>query len=201
MTENRFQSKKGKGRDVMEPSTDKKVKILQAATELFSRYGVRNTTVDQIAKRAGIGKGTIYYYYPDKTAILRDCFTRHLEATRREAVLANQDEPDVLLRLRKILQFIGDEQAHDPLTSMLMEEYKDFRSVEVRECLREAEHGSVEMVNSLLQEGIDKGQFQELPLPLTSFLLVRMWFAYKFDYEGQRQEDQFMQLISQFFKR
>ncbi|HDR6919641.1 TPA: TetR/AcrR family transcriptional regulator, partial [Bacillus thuringiensis] len=57
---------------------NKKMKIIQSATILFSTRGVRNTTVDEIAKTAKVGKGTIYYYYTDKTEILCDCYMRHI---------------------------------------------------------------------------------------------------------------------------
>ncbi|MED2922954.1 TetR/AcrR family transcriptional regulator, partial [Bacillus thuringiensis] len=40
---------------------NKKMKIIQSATILFSTRGVRNTTVDEIAKTAKVGKVTIYY--------------------------------------------------------------------------------------------------------------------------------------------
>ena len=61
-----------------------KMKIIQSATILFSTRGVRNTTVDEIAKTAKVGKGTIYYYYTDKTEILCDCYMRHIQLKRSQ---------------------------------------------------------------------------------------------------------------------
>ena len=37
--------------------------IQAAAEKLFLHYGFRKTSVDQIAREAGIGKGTIYNYF------------------------------------------------------------------------------------------------------------------------------------------
>ena len=45
---------------------EKKLKILKKAKELFFIYGVKKTTVDEIAKAAGISKGTIYLYFSSK---------------------------------------------------------------------------------------------------------------------------------------
>ncbi len=50
----------------------KKVKVLESAKELFFLYGVKKTTVDEIAKRAGVGKGTIYLYFSSKEDILSE---------------------------------------------------------------------------------------------------------------------------------
>ncbi len=63
---------------------NKKMKIIQSATILFSTRGVRSTTVDEIAKKAKVGKGTIYYYYTDKTEILCDCYMRHIQLIRSQ---------------------------------------------------------------------------------------------------------------------
>lgn len=44
--------------------------ILDALQELLRTNDIQNITVSDIAKKAGIGKGSIYYYYPSKDAIV-----------------------------------------------------------------------------------------------------------------------------------
>jgi len=43
--------------------------ILQAAEELFLKDGFAKTTVEDILRRAGIGTGSFYDYFPNKTAV------------------------------------------------------------------------------------------------------------------------------------
>ena len=45
-------------------------RIFQSAFELFLEKGFRHTTVDDIARRADVGKGTVFNYFPRKTTIL-----------------------------------------------------------------------------------------------------------------------------------
>ena len=47
-------------------------KIFEIAGRLFKEKGFENTTVDEITREAGIGKGTFFNYYPTKEAILVD---------------------------------------------------------------------------------------------------------------------------------
>lgn len=50
----------------------KKIKldtILQSAKKVFEKYGYQKTSIDDIAKEAMIGKGTIYYYFNSKEDI------------------------------------------------------------------------------------------------------------------------------------
>ncbi len=51
------------------PMNDKKDRIYQAAIEVFAHHGFENTTVDEIAQKAKIAKGTIYYHFKSKDDI------------------------------------------------------------------------------------------------------------------------------------
>lgn len=49
----------------------KEVEILKAAKELFMQYGVKKTTIDDIAKTANIAKGSVYLIFSSKEALFR----------------------------------------------------------------------------------------------------------------------------------
>lgn len=53
----------------------KKKEIVMAALSVFTKKGVKKTTISEIAIAAGIGKGTIYEYFKNKDDILQYSFT------------------------------------------------------------------------------------------------------------------------------
>lgn len=55
--------------------------IMDAALELFLLYGLRRTTLGQIAKQAGVGRPTLYRRFADKDAVIQAVFMR--EARRQ----------------------------------------------------------------------------------------------------------------------
>jgi AcrR family transcriptional regulator len=55
--------------------------IIAAADRLLARYGYRRMTVDDIAREADIGKGTIYLHFPSKEAVILSVVNRHIEST------------------------------------------------------------------------------------------------------------------------
>ena len=61
-----------------------KRKIKDAATAEFTRHGPAGTTVERIAKRAGVNKERVYNYFGSKdrlfSAVLRDELTKAAEA-------------------------------------------------------------------------------------------------------------------------
>ena len=54
-------------------------KILKAAVNIFSRKGFHQAQVEEIARRAGVGKGTIYLYYPGKSELFAAAVSEGLE--------------------------------------------------------------------------------------------------------------------------
>jgi AcrR family transcriptional regulator len=55
---------------------DMRDQIIDAANRLIERYGYRKTTIEDIAREAGIGKGTVYLYFPSKEEVALSCCGR-----------------------------------------------------------------------------------------------------------------------------
>jgi AcrR family transcriptional regulator len=51
-------------------------RILDAAAALLVRWGYRKTTIDDVAREAGVGKGTIYLHWKDKNELFRAAIWR-----------------------------------------------------------------------------------------------------------------------------
>ncbi|MDE2293726.1 MAG: TetR/AcrR family transcriptional regulator [Elusimicrobia bacterium] len=58
----------------MNASPDKKELILDAARRLLVERGYQDIVLDQVAKHAGVAKGTLFLYYPSKDALLAAAF-------------------------------------------------------------------------------------------------------------------------------
>ncbi|WP_375688545.1 TetR/AcrR family transcriptional regulator [Pseudooceanicola sp. LIPI14-2-Ac024] len=73
---NKTDSKSPKFRRRAEARPDE---VLDAALALFTEQGYARTTVDQVARRAGFSKGTVYLYFSSKEAILEGLVRRAVE--------------------------------------------------------------------------------------------------------------------------
>ena len=51
---------------ITEKQQSKRTNILDAAYELFIEKSFKNTSIDDVVKKAGIAKGTFYLYFKDK---------------------------------------------------------------------------------------------------------------------------------------
>ncbi len=69
-----------------------RVRILQAAGELFAARGL-GVTLDDVARHAGVGVGTVYRRFPDKETLIDALFEQRIETVSAiaEAALAEPD--------------------------------------------------------------------------------------------------------------
>ena len=92
---------------------ERKERLSAAALTLFRSQGYESTTVDQIARRAGLAKGTFFNYFPTKDAILRYLGTR--EVGRLGAASLSTGDNSALGKLRHVMYALGTslEKDHD----------------------------------------------------------------------------------------
>ncbi|WIW89484.1 TetR/AcrR family transcriptional regulator [Sphingobium sp. V4] len=73
---------------------DRKEAVLNAASHLFVANGYMSTTMDDIAATVSLNKGTLYYYYESKSAILFDIIYRGEEGRLAMARVASDRAAD-----------------------------------------------------------------------------------------------------------
>ncbi|MBP0960950.1 MAG: TetR/AcrR family transcriptional regulator [Oscillospiraceae bacterium] len=78
---------------VDEKKLQKRNSLLQTAFELFTTKGVVNTSISDIADRAGVAKGTFYLYFKDKIDIKNKLIGHKTEKLFEKAVEALEKEP------------------------------------------------------------------------------------------------------------
>lgn len=76
--------------------------ILQAAITLFNENGYDNTSIEQISKAAGVGKGTVYSYFQTKKDIIKGFCEFELEQVHNELVAQSNPNRTVLEQMLTI---------------------------------------------------------------------------------------------------
>ncbi|MEU2227755.1 TetR/AcrR family transcriptional regulator [Streptomyces sp. NPDC018347] len=73
-------------------------RLLKVASEAFAAHG-ENASLDDIAKRAGVGSGTLYRHFPTRQALLEAAYVDRIEAlgTRADELAAQRPPGEALL--------------------------------------------------------------------------------------------------------
>jgi AcrR family transcriptional regulator len=95
-------------------------RLLSAAMAAFTEHGADDASLEEIARRAGVGIGTLYRHFPTRQALLEAVYRDQVEALRARAEELNEsDAPGEALAawLRALVAFSSTKQN---LTSALL---------------------------------------------------------------------------------
>lgn len=156
------------------PDLKKYDRILDALHQLLEDQTLQNISVSDIAKKAGIGKGSIYYYFPSKEAILDALIERNYEKPLKTAKsLAGQTEISPFTRMAMILQacrnssdaFLSQDNtvtANAQESAFLHQKYMNHLIAELKPSLTE-----------IIRQGIAAGEIHfEYPAALAEIVLI-----------------------------
>jgi AcrR family transcriptional regulator len=130
--------------------------LLQTAFDLFAAHGYDNVTMEQIAARADVAKGTLYNHYPVKEALLRDRFHADLGAALPGLFAQMQALPGCVARLRA---FLHANAAYSERFKDYLAHYIHYRlSQPLAALAREERSGLDQVYAQLLAEGQASGE-------------------------------------------
>lgn len=87
------QSSAGQG-PPLQQREQREERILDAAAALLVRWGYRKTTIDDVAREAGVGKGTIYLHWKDKNELFRAAIMRANQLLGKDIMQRIADDPE-----------------------------------------------------------------------------------------------------------
>ncbi len=168
-------------------STDRRQDILDAATKSFSLFGYKATTMNQVAKLANVGKGTIYTFFKNKEELFDEIVTnmiRDMEVAANQAIRSsNTFQENVHLSLYEMLEFRMEHQ----LTIKLFQEERDIGTPIVQDVMQKVENTILQIIKNKIERAIEKGEIKDCDPELTAFVLVKLYIALIFDWEKRRE--------------
>lgn len=161
-------------------SDEKRERILRTATQLFAERGFNRTDMEEIAKRSGVAKGSLYNYFRSKDALFlhvcRDAIDRSRKATWGE-VPDHWDIYEVvdhIFRSHARFEFSFPEyhRLHLNFSSSRMERFADKLPLE-------SEQHTSRRLKHLLQEGMREGIVRGgLDVSMTAFMINSLYILF-----------------------
>jgi len=159
---------------------EKRCDIARASIELFAHKGIAQTSIDEIAKSAGVAKGTIYLYFKNKEEIIFaiwDMLAQRHQDIFQKRITETMSAKEKILEL---FNFTECEEDHDK--EQILTLYQHFLSTMLvdKTGLYTAYFESFfqrdyKTISTCLQEGINKGELKPHDVDkLTQTIIVFM---------------------------
>lgn len=158
----------------MKSYKEKEILILTVAWDLFTEKGFHDTKISEIAKKAGIGKGTVYEYFKSKEDLIQEMIVYYVSEShwKLSAALEEIENPQEQL----IFMARNDiERGMDLFkTIKVLQMIDNFDKCQVRESVMMIMARRMTLIRKVIQDGIDQGYFAPSNLALTELMYTGM---------------------------
>lgn len=144
--------------------SERRAQILRAARAVFVERGLLAARVEDIARRAGLSKGAVYFYYSSKRDLFLALVREEQETTYRFLEDAEHDDRPAGVKLldlgRQYIDYFAGLKT--PPRFFLMCSEAAIRDEEIREELHATHQRFVDATTRILAQGMAEGTFREL---------------------------------------
>jgi len=144
--------------------------VLDAAMALFIEKGFASTRVEDIARAAGLSKGTVYLYFPSKEALLEALVRRAIVPIADTALSALRDyEGDPRIVMNMVLKMLAGRLSDPKIIAMpklIFREVIGFPEL-ARMYRREVLDRVIPAMEALIRRGIEQGYLRQVDPNLT----------------------------------
>jgi len=182
---------------------EKRDRILQAAERVFTRFGYKKATMQEIAAEAGISKGSIYMFFKSKEELFRTLVRRNVRRGWEliEKAAESESNPREKIRAAMLAKLIYAQKlvSVKEVSERLFEEVRSFIEKE----LKWLEEREAELLERTLIEGQRRRIFVRFPdVKLVAYAIVRVsseleipWVLAKRRVDVKRKLEVFLDLL------
>ena len=147
--------------------------IIDAALEVFGECGLANARLQDIADRAGVSKGTIYLYFPNKEELFREVVRQTAVArieAREQKVTQGTPTEQLCSAMRGYWQFVRT-PAFSTIHRLVLGELHQFPDLATFYANEVTARG-LKLLSGIIQRGVDSGEFREIDPMVAARMLV-----------------------------
>lgn len=147
-------------------------KILKTASELFAEKGYDGTIMDELCKRSGVNKASIYYYYKDKSNLYEVVLTRMFSKVAEQVITAVSNYTTPLEKLKSFIETFAEEtyQNKQMPAALMREIASGGKNMPVP--ARKQMQRILQTLSSILNEGVEQKVFKQVDPLTTHFMII-----------------------------
>ncbi|MBD2864583.1 TetR/AcrR family transcriptional regulator [Paenibacillus oceani] len=164
-------------------SIDRRRLIIDAAAKSFALFGYKGTTMDQVAKIANVGKGTIYTFFSNKEELFQEIMNRLIGEMKRVAEEVVDPGRKFFDNLNLVLDQLLDFREEHELAIKLSQEVKEIGTQMAQDGIYQIEKAVVGYIQQQVQAAVDKGEIKPCDPKMTAFVMLKLFMALTADWK------------------
>ncbi|MEC0369393.1 TetR/AcrR family transcriptional regulator [Paenibacillus chibensis] len=169
------------------PAVDRRKEILHAAAQSFALFGYKATTMDQVAKIANVGKGTIYTFFTNKEELFDEILYRVILEMKELAESKIRREETFFDNLYRVLDALLEFRDDHELFIKLSQEVRDVGTPKAREGLAQIERVILEYLEKEIACALGQGEIKPCDPQVVAVVMLKLYIALTSDFNQIRE--------------
>lgn len=160
----------------------KEEQILNAAKKLFTNYGFKKVSMDEIASEAGVTKKTVYTYFSSKEELLKYCIKEELQNMRKIIENVESKKLDFMETVHQVIYNLLKYKKNCKFLKMLFKESEILKNEQLKENLKIVDKEIQNYIRKQLELAIQNDKIELQNIDITTFLIYKMYIALMIDW-------------------
>lgn len=166
----------------------KEKQIVDSARELFKKYGIKKTSMDEIAKNAGVTKKTVYSYFSSKDELINYFVKEELNQMKAIVQEYEAKDEDFFENVHQGLCRILNYKKNSIILNIFMKEAEDTNLKVLKENLNRIDTQAKNYIKEVIEKASKAGHIYVKNIDIVTFLIYKMYIALMFDWDEEDKE-------------
>ncbi len=162
--------------------------ILREAKKKIIRFGFQKTTLDEIARDAGVAKATIYIYFEDKKDLLRELLLQDVMTYFESSRKAADKGKTALDKIQRIIKASIRLRKQNLLINSFYRDGPHIWGNLYFSGLQEIEKVITDFVAEIIREGIEEKALRPMDVELAAFTFFKVFQMYILTFDAKKEQ-------------
>ena len=166
----------------------KKEEIIKSAKKLFSTYGYKKVSMNEIAQDANVTKKTIYSYFKDKEDLFNEILRQ--EISKMKIIIEENEKKDlpyfdrIHLTIYELLKFKNESQ----FIYRTLKDSEIINNIQAKEVIKKFDRHIIEYIKQKLSKAIEQNYIKDCNVEIAAFVIYKIYIALMYDWSDENKK-------------
>ncbi len=167
----------------------KKEEIVGAARKLFTQYGYKKVTMDEIAKEAGVTKKTVYAYFKDKEELFRYFILEEMEKNRKAIEKIEKKGLPFLEQVHETIYTVFKRKRENHFLITITNEAENFKNPKILDAIKMMDAEVKKYIKEKLTYAMEHQYIRPCNVEILTFVIYKVYMAITFELDLEEKID------------
>lgn len=167
---------------------NKKELVISSARKLFTEYGYKKVSMDEIAKESNVTKKTIYTYFKDKESMFKYFIDEEIMHMKDLVEKVRKSDKPFIDQISEALYKVLSYRNSSKMFNNLLKDLKKEKSLKIEEFIKLYDKEIITYIEGIINEEINNRNIKKCDAHLSAFIIYKVYLSVMFDYDKKIDE-------------